>query len=142
MLNSQESFWILLRLHLYFNILVTNIRNRTRFGALYVIQKLANMNFFEKESRTSERVDAQGLVVISTRAHIVLFIIGILLLRFFNGFATVMITGTALSPPITTFEKLHIIYPNPLSCACQRIAVPYDSFPNIKPIYHQVRFMN
>jgi hypothetical protein len=91
-----------------------------------------------KESRTSQRVDAQELAVISTRFYIVLFIICILVLGFFNGLATVTVQETVLSPSIVTFEKLHAIYSNTLSCTCQQIAIPYGSFATVQPIFHQV----
>jgi hypothetical protein len=91
-----------------------------------------------KESRTSQRIDAQELAVISTRFYIALFIICILVLGVFNGFATVTVIETVLSPSIVTFEKLHAIHSNTLSCTCQQIAIPYGSFVTIQPIHHQV----
>jgi hypothetical protein len=113
-------------------------RNVVHFGVSGIKQKLVSMNFFVKETRTSRRVDAQELAVISTRLYIVLFIICILVLGFFNGLATVTVKETVLSPSIDTFEKLYAMYPNTLSCACQQIAIPYGTFLTVKPIYHQV----
>jgi hypothetical protein len=117
-------------------------RNVVHFGVSGIKQQLVSMNFFVKETRTSQRVDAQELAVISTRVYIVLFIICILVLGFFNGLAKVTVTENVLSPSIGIFEKLHAMYPNTLSCACQQITIPYGSFLTVKPVYHQVSYMN
>jgi hypothetical protein len=58
--------------------------------------------------------------------------------RFFQWPCNGDCAGTVLSPSIVTFEKLHAIYSNTLSCTCQQIAIPYGSFVTIKPIFHQV----
>jgi hypothetical protein len=102
---------------------------------------MTTMNFFVKESRTSRRVDAGELAVISTRIYVVLFILCIFVLAIFNGLDTMTITTTVLSPSIDTFEQLHAVYPNTLSCACQQIAIPYGLFLTTTPIYHQVSYL-
>ena len=65
-------------------------------------------------------------------------IIAIVILVIYTAFQIETIHVTIKSPSIETFEKLQMNYANVLKCPCSQIAVKYQRFIHMQPIYHQV----
>ncbi|UJR12021.1 hypothetical protein I4U23_016199 [Adineta vaga] len=96
---------------------------------------LINLNLFES-GLTEAKILRQERW--STRIYLVLLIIAIVILVIYTAFQIETIHVTIKSPSIETFEKLQMNYANVLKCPCSQIAVKYERFTHMQPIYHQV----
>jgi hypothetical protein len=95
-------------------------------------------NLFKKESSISTGDNIEQTARVSTRIYIILLTASMIVIGLFNGFREVTVSHTVAAPSSALFQELHALYPNTLSCPCQRISVPYSTILSVEPIYHQV----
>ena len=96
------------------------------------------LNFFRQESATSRMANAHQIALISTRVYVAVFTLSLTVLALTNGLGQNTITVTINSLSLAYFEQLHATYQSQLSCPCERIAVPYNTFISVEAKYHQV----
>ena len=96
------------------------------------------MNFFKRESLTEHTADIEQVALVSSRIYILLFLLCVLGLGFFNGFDPIVSTETVVSPSQATFEKLYATYPSTLSCPCPNVAEFYGNLVSVEYRMHQV----
>jgi hypothetical protein len=101
-------------------------------------QKFLTMNLFKKETSISQMENVNAFAVIASRFYLIFLICSVLVLILFDGLRQTNIFVTKKSPSLATFEELYNAYPTTISCPCQQIAVPYDTFLSVSVSFHQV----
>lgn len=96
------------------------------------------LNFFRQESSTSRMANTHQIALISTRIYVAVFTLSVTVLVLTNGLRQNTIAVTINSLSLAHFEQLHAAYQSQLSCPCERIAVPYNTFISVAAKYHQV----
>ena len=103
-----------------------------------LLNHFQNVNFFESGSTDENIIRRERW---STRLYLFLLIFSILILVIYTSFQNETVFVTVQSPSLETFTKLQLKYPNILKCPCSQIAVKYEHFLHLEPIYHQVKSM-
>lgn len=93
------------------------------------------LNIFESDATDVEIVRQERW---STRVYMVLFFILVIVFFIYGGLGRQIIEVTVSNPSHNTFQSLQQKYPNTLKCPCTNIAIQYQSFIQIQPIFHQV----
>lgn len=93
------------------------------------------LNIFENGVTDAKVVRQQRW---STRLYMVLFITLVIVFAARGGTEKQIIEVAVSDPSYDTFQSLQKKYPNTLKCPCTNIAVEYQSFIQIQPIFHQV----
>ena len=112
--------------------------SRLGFLAAKLKQHVLEANLFKKESSISTEDTIEQTARYSTRIYIILLTASMIVIALFNGFKEVTVYRVVAAPSSTLFQQLHALYPNTLSCPCERISVPYSTILSVEPTYHQV----
>lgn len=104
----------------------------TRFGLWFM-----KLNIFESSSTDLEIIQRERR---STKIFIVLFFILIIVFAIYGGVGKQIVQVTVYNPSHDAFQSLYRKYQATLKCPCTNIAIPYGSFMQIQPIFHQVLF--
>ncbi len=100
-------------------------------------QKITELNLFELETIRLENFD-QHKAKLTTRIYIILFSILLTILITYSASQGQNRTITVRNPSQSDFITLLKQYPNTLTCPCQQITIPYESFLNITLEYHPI----
>jgi hypothetical protein len=102
---------------------------------VFIRRFLLELNIFDRHNSTHRQLHYQR---IATRLYILLFLISVTTLISYTLFTNEIYQETILQPTEDQFNRLQQMYPNTLSCPCNVISVPYNTFIEIEPFYHQV----
>lgn len=109
-----------------------------------VIKEIAhwilNLNLFQKVE-TMRDTDSNNIhkQKQSTRVYLVTLTTSFMVLILFTMLTKKDFEITVKSPSLLTYNDLEKNFLTTLSCPCQHVAIKYDSFLSIRPIYHQVK---
>ncbi|UJR06613.1 hypothetical protein I4U23_010897 [Adineta vaga] len=99
-------------------------------------QSLKRFNLFKVANDRTESSIKQQMMV--TRIYFVLLAGSIIVLVLFTSLSTQTVTITVLTPTLTTYNNLQILYSDTLRCPCSTIIIPYQTFVSLSPVFHQV----
>ena len=100
-------------------------------------EKLITLNLFDSQS-SDPRIIRRALL--STRLFLILFVISVFTLTLCTALMIRVKSGTVRRPTQTAYERLRKSYSTTLECPCAHISIPYGTFVNVVPVFHQVCF--
>ena len=74
----------------------------------------------------------------STRVYIISFVTLLIVFLIFGGLEKKIIIINVNNPSYGTFQQLQEEYSDSLKCPCTKVAVRYDTFIQVQPVFHQV----
>ncbi|CAF4149829.1 unnamed protein product, partial [Adineta steineri] len=101
---------------------------------------LSNLNIFPRRTFGGHFHDdkAKYFGQLSTRLYIILLIITMIVLAFYNVIQSRIIIKTFDKPDIDIYNSLLLTHSDTLQCRCSSISSTYNYFVQIQPVFHQI----
>ena len=99
--------------------------------------KIIHLNLFKTSDIHTDPYDLKTSII-STRIYLLFLCLSITILTASIGFQYQVRNITVHNPSQTIYENLYHKYPTTLHCPCSQIAIPYNSFLSLSPVYHPV----
>ncbi|CAF0992437.1 unnamed protein product [Adineta steineri] len=101
---------------------------------------LSNLNIFPRRTFGGHFHDdkAKYFGQLSTRLYIILLIITMIVLAFYNVIQSRTIIKTFDKPDIDIYNSLLLTHSDTLQCRCSSISSTYNHFVQIQPVFHQI----
>ncbi|CAF1442578.1 unnamed protein product [Adineta ricciae] len=114
------------------------MKSRMVFKKLHIL--LINLNIFPLRTfgRHFDQRKAMYFGKLTTRLYIVLMLISITILTFYNGIKPRTLINIFENPTHNIYERLLITHGDTLQCPCSVISLTYRQFVNIQPVFHPV----
>ena len=116
------------------SIVSSNVRVRTALKTR-IVQYLVNLNLFPSKPPSTDQFMLRTQRI-STRLHIALLTLCMVILLLYTSIATVVKTINVPNPNLTNYEQLYNNHPETLSCPCTKISTSYSAFMNISYSFH------
>lgn len=97
--------------------------------------KLLQINLFDSRSSDAIKIRHE---ILSTRLFLLLFLISLLSLAAYTSLSVQIQRESVQLPTEATYRTLEAKYATTLQCPCKKIAVPYETFVQVQPSFHQV----
>ena len=97
--------------------------------------QLVTLNLFNTRSLDPAIVHREILI---TRLFLTLFVVSVFILTMYTSIDVQSKSVTVKQPTQILYERLQKKYPDTLQCPCEKISIPYGTFANIVPSFHQV----
>jgi hypothetical protein len=97
--------------------------------------ELVGLNLFKNRSTDATVVKRQ---IITTRLFLFLLTGCLLVLLSYTSLSVQERTETLQKPIFAVYSTLQKNYPNSLQCPCTQLMIPYGTFVQNKPVFHQV----
>ncbi|CAF0927857.1 unnamed protein product [Adineta steineri] len=104
------------------------------YGGLTILLRLIAWSVVNVASKIKIRLTNINNEPINFVARILLF----LTLLLFNSLNSQVVTISVSDPSFTTYNHLQTLYPTTLTCSCSNMVIPYSTFANLTPTFHQV----
>lgn len=98
-------------------------------------QKFIRFNLFNSRSTDPTTIRYQ---LFATRLYLATFLVFIFILTFYTSIHERINEDMIYFPKIDLYKKLQKKYPKTLNCPCTKLAIPYGTFVNVSPSFHQV----
>ncbi|CAF1231607.1 unnamed protein product [Adineta steineri] len=108
---------------------------RFRTFLLSIRNQLVELNIFRHYPSTNTQIRHQRY---ATRLYILLFFISIVILTIYTLSQGSIQSKTIFNPSQSEYIQLQQDYLNSLSCSCTSNSMPYSTFIELQPYYHQV----
>ncbi|CAF1082903.1 unnamed protein product [Didymodactylos carnosus] len=112
---------------------------RQRLYNLYksTTEYLKSFNIFKPKPPSTDEHEVKNQII-STRLFIVIFLALLTVLAFYSSFHNPPRTVVVKTPTMKQYDNLYSTYSNTLDCPCSKTSIPYKTFLQISPTYHQV----
>jgi hypothetical protein len=98
-------------------------------------EKFVTLNLYNSRSTDPATVHYQ---IISTRLYLTTLVISIFILTLYTAINGPIKNEIVYLPKLALYKKLQKQYPDTLRCPCSKTAIPYGTFVNVEPSFHQV----
>ncbi|CAF0768516.1 unnamed protein product [Adineta steineri] len=98
-------------------------------------RKFIKLNLFHSQSTDLTTVHRE---ILSTRLYLVVLLISVFTLTLYTSINGLIKEKIVHSPSLAVYKKLQKQYPDTLQCPCTKLAIPYRTFVNVAPSFHQV----
>lgn len=97
--------------------------------------RFVTWNLFDSHS-TDPRIVSRELL--STRLFLILLVCSVFILTLYTSLSVQVKSEIVTRPTQATYERLLKNYPATLQYLCAQISIPYGTFVNVVPVFHQV----
>lgn len=101
----------------------------------WINKQLLTLNLFESDTIDIETIRRERF---STRIYLFLMVIILIALIIYTGMTVHTKMISVAHPRYNQFEYLYEQYGTTLRCPCSKVAIPYETFVQVKIIFHQV----
>ncbi|CAF2742866.1 unnamed protein product [Rotaria sp. Silwood2] len=101
----------------------------------FLCSKIGSLNLYNTKS-TNLIITRRE--IFSTRLFLITFAISLSIITIYNALTIHVRIETVKQPTQIEYEKLYKKYSNTLQCSCTQISIPYDTFLQVTPLFHQV----
>ena len=98
-------------------------------------EKIIRWNLYDSQSPDPNIILRERL---STRVFLILLISTVFILTLYTALSVQVKSETVKRPTQATYERLLKKYSATLQCPCAHVSIPYGTFVNVVPIFHQV----
>ena len=106
-----------------------------RLMVIRFVQWLRGLNLFPTGATNADTVQNERW---STRLYIICFLTLLVVFLIFGGLEKQIIIVNVNNPSYANFQELQEEYSDSLKCPCTKVAIQYDTFLQVQPIFHQV----
>ena len=110
-------------------------KDRLRRLLQWLWERFSRLNLFSHQSYSERRIRIGRYI---TWLYLVLFSVTILIMTLYTALSVQIQTGIVHNLTESLYEQIQMKYPYSLSCPCSHLAIDYNEFIRVTPLFHQI----